>query len=429
MEENVVQLSDSEQELSVTLAPEEYKEDLEKETRAKAKTIQIDGFRKGKAPKHVVKKLFGDSLEYQAAEKVASSVFWKIAREKSLKPINEPVMTEITFKPDEPLSFKVKYEVTPEIDAKDYTGLTIETPDLQVSDEELEREIDKIRLSRSEEKEAEIAEDEEHVVTLDLQKLDDAGNPIEGAVQPGVDVYLGNPQVNEKLKESALGKKRGDAFEFSFVDDKRKDHPPETFRYTATVAAVKKVVKPELTDEFVKEISNGQANNAEELRDTYRKEMQNYYDDTASDIVDMKLEQTILENNPFTPPASLVENYLTSLINQEIERAKREKKLAPKPEELREQLAKKAENSVRWILIREDIVKKEGVKVDDEIIDKLANENAEKMNVSVETLKKHYSREDVKSSLLTRAFYDFLREKNTIKTIDPEEFNKKETNE
>ncbi|MBD3409723.1 MAG: hypothetical protein GF419_05900, partial [Ignavibacteriales bacterium] len=109
--------------------------------------------------------------------------------------------------------------------------------------------------------------------------------------------------------------------------------------------------------------------------------------------------------------------------------AKRERKLAPKPEELREQLAKKAENSVRWVLIRENIVKKEGVKVDDETIEKLANENAEKMNVSVETLKKHYSREDVKSSLLTRAFYDFLREKNTIKTIDPEEFNKKETNE
>jgi trigger factor len=429
LEENVVQLSDSEQELSVTLAPDEYKEDLEKETRAKAKTIRIDGFRKGKAPKHVIKKLFGDSLEYQAAEKVASNVFWKIVHEKPLNPISEPVMTDIAFTPNEPLSFKVKYEVTPKIEAKDYTGLTIETPDLHVSDEELEREIDKIRMSRAEEKEAEVAEDENHAVTLDLQKLDDAGAPVEGAVQPGVDVYLGNPQVNEKLKESALGKKKGDAFEFSFVDDKRKDHPPETYRYTATITAVKKIEKPELTDEFVKEISNGQAKNAEALRETYRKEMQNYYDDTASDIVDMKLEQKILENNPFTPPASLVEKYLTSLVEQEIERAKREKKLAPKAEELREQLAKKAENSVRWVLIRENIVKKEGVKVDDETIEKLANENAEKMNVSVETLKKHYSREDVKSSLLTRAFYDFLREKNTIKKIDPEEFNKKETNE
>ena len=106
MEFNVVDISSSEKEIEIKLTYDEIKEDLEKEIKKESKKVQIPGFRKGKVPINMVKKFYGDALDYEASEKVANNWFWKTAEEKDLKPIGRPSMTDLQFEPGKDISFQ-----------------------------------------------------------------------------------------------------------------------------------------------------------------------------------------------------------------------------------------------------------------------------------------------------------------------------------
>jgi len=134
-------LSLSEKEVEVSATYEEVKKDIESEVAKQSKKIQIPGFRKGKVPASVFKKMYGDSLEYEASEKVSNKLFWDVAKEKDLKPIGQPQLIDIKFNPGQDLYFKVKYEVLPVLDVKDYEGIEIDVPEFLTKDEEVDAEI------------------------------------------------------------------------------------------------------------------------------------------------------------------------------------------------------------------------------------------------------------------------------------------------
>ena len=144
MEFKVNDVNSSEKEVEITLSYDEIKEEIELEVKQQTKKLQLPGFRKGKVPPSMAKKIYGDALDYEASEKVANTRFWDVAKENNLNPIGQPVITNHDFNPGENLKFKVKFEVLPVLDVKDYTGKSIEVPDLKVTDEEVQKEIDYI---------------------------------------------------------------------------------------------------------------------------------------------------------------------------------------------------------------------------------------------------------------------------------------------
>ena len=149
MEFKVNDVNSSEKEVEITLSYDEIKEEIELEVKQQTKKLQLPGFRKGKVPPSMAKKIYGDALDYEASEKVANARFWDVAKKNNLNPIGQPVMTNLDFKPGEDLKFKVKFEVLPVLDVKDYIGQAIEVPDLKVTDEEVQKEIDYILKSNS----------------------------------------------------------------------------------------------------------------------------------------------------------------------------------------------------------------------------------------------------------------------------------------
>ena len=120
MEYNLVDLNSSEKEVEIKLQYDEIKNEIAEEVQKQTRKIQIPGFRKGKAPLSMLKKMYGDAFEYEASEKIANSFFWKIAEKNNFKPIGQPTMTDIKFEPEKELSFKVKFETIPKIEVKDY---------------------------------------------------------------------------------------------------------------------------------------------------------------------------------------------------------------------------------------------------------------------------------------------------------------------
>ena len=150
MDTKVNILTDCEHELEVTLSYDEIKGDIDKAYKEEGKTIQIPGFRKGKAPLAMLKRMYGDAIEYKASEKIANDRYWKIVDEQKLEPISAPSMTNLDFQPGEKLAFSVKYEVKPKLELKDYKGLEIEKPIFKVKDESIENEVKLALKSKAE---------------------------------------------------------------------------------------------------------------------------------------------------------------------------------------------------------------------------------------------------------------------------------------
>ena len=111
MESKVNVLSNAEHELEVKLEYSEIKNEVDEAYQKEKKSIAMPGFRKGKVPMAMLKKAYGEAIEYRASEDIANKKFWDIVKEKDLKPISMPSMTDLDFQINDFLSFKVKYNV------------------------------------------------------------------------------------------------------------------------------------------------------------------------------------------------------------------------------------------------------------------------------------------------------------------------------
>lgn len=433
METKINELTKSEREIEVTLSFDEIKDDITTEVKKQAKKIQIPGFRKGKVPIPMLKKIYGDALEYEASEKVANSRFWEIAKEKELAPIGQPRLVDIKFNPNEDLQFKVKYEVMPKIEVKGYKDQEIEIPDFKVTDEEINKEIDyMLKSNATNEEVTEVGEDNNYLIDVELQRLNDKGEPFEGAKKEKLQIDLSNPQINPEVQKNAKGKKVGESFKFTFKDETvkkdeegKEEKTPETYSYIAEIKSVKKVILPELNDEFIKKATDEKVTNEKDLRENITKDIQSYYDKQTEDILRNKLISQIVEKNDLVPPSTLVESVLADYLKKEEEHAKKHKH-AFNPEDAAKNLRNVAEYDTKWFLIKNEIEKKENISISDDDLKELAKVESEKIGIPEDKLLNYYKSSNYKGNLIDQKLFEFLKDNNKIVKVDPETYSKKE---
>lgn len=434
MEFNVVSVSASEKELEVKLSYDEIKNDLDKQVKKESKKIQIPGFRKGKVPPNMLKKFYGDALEYEASEKVSNEWFWKIAEEQKLQPIGRPSMTDLQFEPGQDLIFKVKYEVIPDLDLKDYKNLSMEVPEFIVKDDEVEREIQYILESNHTTEIVDIVgDDNKFIIDVEATRLDKDGNVFPGSAPETFHLHLNDQRVQQEIKDKARGKKAGESFEFSFTDKFSKPNEKgdqesfsEEFSYRFKILEIKKIIYPELTEELIRKVTKDKFSDVSEFRENIKKDIQNYYNEKTEEIIRGKLISEIVKNNDFTPPSSLVENVLGEYIKNEEEQAKKNKLKSFNKDEARNRLQKSAENEVKWYLIRNEIIRKEKLEVSEDEMLELALKDSEKTGLPVEKLLNYYKSSNQTERSLDTKLFNYLKQNNTINKVDPKNFNKKD---
>jgi trigger factor len=434
LEVKINEVSLSEHEIDISLNYDEVKADIDDEIKKQTKKIQMPGFRKGKVPPAMIKKMYGDALDYEASEKVANKKFWEAAKEKDLKPIGQPVLTDIKFLPGESLSFKVRYEVIPELDVKEYTDNEIEAPNFEARDEDVEHEIIHIRRSNSSVEEVdEVGTDKNYIIKVDLQRIDENDSPFENSKPETIDIDLSNPRVQADIVENAKGKKIGESFDFSFSDpvpqkdDSQKE--AEQFNYRAVIKGIKKIALPELNEELIKKVTKEKHSDEKTFREEIKKDIQNYYDQRMNEIIRDKILKLIIDKNNFVPPKALVKNILDDLVKKEEENAKKDGHKNFDRNEAANRLKNLAEVEVKWFLLKNAIQKKENISVSDEDLQELVKKDAEKTGLPEDKLLAYYKSSNYGEKLLDQKLFDFLIEKNKINKIDPEKFSKKETEE
>jgi trigger factor len=415
-------------EIEVSLAYDEIKPDIDEAYNEERKKITVPGFRKGKVPNHILKKLYSEAIEYQACEKIANKKFWEIVDAEGLKPISAPQLTDLDFKPNEKFTFKISYEIIPQLELKDYKGLEIIKPKLEVKEEDIEAQWKAILKSKATREVAEIVSDINHIIKVNLQRLDENGTEMENSQSKNLSIDLSDSKVNPEIISSVLQKKVGDNFTFTFTDEhSHGDHVhKETFNYKGEILSIEKIVYPELTEETILAVTNNKFKTELEYKADLRKNFEEYYNSEAENIFINSLLNQIIKNNDFEAPKGYVENYKKRLIESEREEYKKynmpfdEKKSS-------EQLSAKAEWNAKWQIIMDNIIRIENIKVEDSELEELAKQEAEKTGISVQKLIKYYKDSHRDEVLLEDKVIDFLKKNTKIKEINPNEVKEEKT--
>lgn len=419
METKVNKITDKEREVEVTLDYDEIKDDINQAYQKERKNISMDGFRKGKVPMGMIKKMYGEAIEYKASEDIASNKFWEAVKQENLEPVGQPSLTDIDFQRGEQLNFKVKFEVIPEIEVDNYKDLEVEQPIFNVTDEIVEKEVDHLLKSKAKMEDAEVVEGSNYKITADLQRVDESGAPIVGTRSEDVAIDLSDERVNPQIVQNVENKKVGDTFTFQFeTKPQGEEGKTEEFKYEGEIKSIEKFVYPEITEELAKELSGDKATTLDELKEHIKNDIENYYTQQSERIYMDSLLKKVVENNDFDPPQGLVDSTLKQLVEKEKQNAQQQGNPNFDEEEARERLKEDAVWNSKWQIVSENIAEKEGLKVEDEDYKELAERDAKQMGISADKLIEYYKNAGVDKSLLEKKVVDFLKENNPPKEVD-----------
>ena len=414
MEVLISDITDVEKEIEIVATANELAPHIEDAYKRYQPKIEIDGFRKGKAPMHLIKRLYGESIEHSELSTIASDIYQQVIKEKDIHPVGEPVLTDIDYKRGEKLTFKVKYEVQPTIELKDYKGITLEKVIHEVMDEEIKDEIERIRKANHTKKEVDVADGPEHVLTTDIQQLDETGSPLIGKKNRDVQIYLASGTIYPEIKEALLNCKVNDTRRVS-IEREHEGHK-HIDHLEILVKKIEKIILPDYNDEFIKEITKGKKETVQQFEEQLKKDLDEYWKDLSERRLVDDLISEIVKRHDFNVPESLINRLLNSLV-EEVKNQQPNKKLPPNfdEEKYKEQNRPFAIFQAKWFLLRDKIIEAEGIKAEDADFDKLAESEAPRVGIEKARLVEFYkSSSAIKDKILMDKLISLLKSYSKI---------------
>lgn len=398
MELKLTDLENTKKELEAELSYEELVPHFDKALESYRKKATIPGFRKGKAPINMIKKLYADGIEYSALEDIANEIFVKYIVDNKLDLLSKASITDMDYKPKEKLNFKVAFEIMPEIKVENYKGLELKKTKYIIDDSLVDDEIQYHKFRNATNEIDGVALDDNYLITVDLQNLDEAGNILIGQSQKDLKVYLGNPEIFPEFKEAFKGIKEG---EVKIINSKNAEGGLKKVQITCN--KIEKIIYPEMNEEFFKKITSKENIKTEEdFRKEIKNELQKIYDGISIRKIQNDVISEMIKANDITAP----EKYIEAILDGMIEDYKHQfpKHQLPKDfnsEEFRKERRVDAILQSKWYLIREKLIEMENFKIEDADYKKIAEENALRYNIPADKLIEAYKEnEDVKMKIL-----------------------------
>ena len=377
--------------------------------------VELRGFRKGKVPMEMIKKLYGEAIEHESLDTVASEFYRKAMTERNIQPLGQPSMVDMDFKRGEHFRFKIKYEVKPAIVLKKYKGISVEKPVHTVTDEELNGEVEHLRHANSTTEDAAAVTGAEFIVTADVQELDDAGTPLIGKKTAGAKFTLSDETLVKEIREALASAEVGGTYRAKF-ESQHEDHS-HPVHIALTVTKIEKVNLPAFDDELVKKITDGKVTSKDEFWKNLRTDIQKYWDEQSEKKVSDALAAETVKAHDFPVPDSLVNNFIDAFV-EDLKSRSRDRKLPKNFDEkkFREDSKEYATWQAKWMLLKERIVEVENLTVADEEIEQLAQKEAVHIGIDAARLLEYYkSSSSAADRLLTDKVVALLKSQAKIK--------------
>lgn len=384
--------------------------------------INMPGFRPGKVPLKIVRKRFGDEIEREEVNKYVQDVF-----ENEVVPEYEPVgesqMLDLIWEDDE-LEAKFKIGARPDFELGDLEEVSVDRLIHDVTDEEVQDEIDHHLEQQGNWEVVEEEITEESKVTVDAIHLNEEGEPVEEETDEGQVIDLRKEEFAQ-FKDDLLGHETGDEVDVTLGEEEEAD----TFRLT--IQKVEKLHKAELTDAFAKQQSNEEAKNVDEYKSLVKSRIQDYYDQSADDLFKNDVVDELVDKHDFEVP----EVFVNQVENQYVERVKQQSggELPPgfDEEEYKEEIHDRAVRDAKWFFLNEKLQEKfDDIEIKPEDIDAQLEQQAAQYGVSVDQMRNLFAQnpqqlESLRNNIRENKVFDKLKEIVEVNEIDKETYQQK----
>ncbi|TYQ17670.1 UNVERIFIED_CONTAM: trigger factor [Acetivibrio alkalicellulosi] len=414
-------------ELEIEVSADKFEEGLKKSYQKNVKKFNIPGFRKGKAPRNIVERYFGPEVLYEDAINIIfPEVYEEAVKESDIHPVDRPELDVKQIGDGQNLVLTASVTVKPEVSLGEYKNIEMEKVEINITDEEVEKEIQTI------------AEKNARMVTVEdrgIEKGDTAdidfegfidGVPFEGGKGSGFSLEIGSGQFIPGFEDQLIGGKPGDDIDVTVTfpeDYGKEDVAGKEALFKVIINDVKLKEMPEIDDEFAKDVS--EFDTLEEYKLDIKKKLTEAAENKAKHEFEDKLIEKIVENTTVEIPQIMVEKQMDIMVRDFDSKLRYqgyniEQYLQMAQVDIntfKSQFASQAEKEVKTQLVLEKISEEEDFQASEDEYEEEIKSISEKYKQSIEDFKKLLRDDDIeyiKNIIITRKTVEFLSQSAKI---------------
>ena len=435
MDTSITQATPVEYEFEIHATADDLAPQAKQALQAQRSQMDIKGFRKGKVPLPMVKKMYGTALAQDVGTAFIQEAFEEALDERDdLEPVGPPEVTTFEYTSlDDDLHAVVRFNVRPEVELDDVSDEHIPRLVHEVSDEELDEQIDAFRKDHGDLMPLEEGgADETDFVNIDMQRIDPSTDtPIIGEKEEDLTFFLDDERLRDELREALLDKKTDDTFRVRVPPDA----PPnagaeasaEEHFYDVTVNEVKRLDLPELDDDLVQDVTDGEIESVDALRSEMRDHMQQQWDQQSEEMLRSEMVERMLDRHPLPVPPAVTERFLDSFV-QQVEQ-ENDGDLPDDFDEaaFRERNRTDAHRQAHWMFIRDALVEDADLEVDDDDLEVFFADQEQQTGMPASQLSQMYRQmpdvmDRIEQQILSDKVYDELMDRFDVEDMDRETF-------
>ena len=408
-------------EITSVVDGEKWAEAYNKAFNKLAAKTSIDGFRKGKAPKNILKKVINpQSVCYEAVDEIAQSVLEEAIKEHSVELIDRPELNLGNVN-ETSCTFIFTCPVPPDVELGDYKNLGYHVEEVSVTDGDVEAELDKLKEQKAE---LEIKEEGElengDISVIDYEGFKD-GVPFEGGKGENFELTIGSGQFIPGFEEQLIGMKTEEEKEINVTFPENyhvEELKGQPVIFKVKLHEIKKKVLPELDEELIKDLKIENVNTLDELKEYYRANLLKSRKDWAENKALDEAINKLVEEAAVEIPEVMINSMCDNMINeygqqfmaQGLSMEQFRSMFGENVDGLRNAFRPEAEKRVKTNLCLNKLAELENLNVGAEDLEKYYSDLAETYSMPVEDVKKYIPESNAKEDLKVRKALDFIRQ-------------------
>ena len=422
-------------ELQFSIDAETFKAAVNNAFKREGKKYAIPGFRKGKAPRHMIEKMYGsDIFHYDAVNDLFPEAYEAAVKEAKIDVVGRPDPEVVSMSEADGVVLKVKVAVKPEVELGEYAGLTVTKEAKNVDEADVDAEIKRMQDRNGRLLTREGAAENGDTVDIDFEGFVD-GKAFEGGKAEHYSLVLGSGSFIPGFEDQVVGHSAGEEFdvnvkfpeEYGAAELAGKD---ATFKIKLHEVKYKEL--PALDDDFAKDVS--EYDTLDELKDSIRNNIKTNLDKQAEQKVENDLMDQVIANMKADIPDAMVDSRIDELVQdfeyrisqQGLKLADYLKYMGMNIEQFRAQFKEQADKQVKMRLAMEAIVAKEGITASDEEFEEEVKRIADAYKMEADKVKSIVDAAAVKADLAINKAIDFVKEKANVVTAEPKEEEKQD---
>ena len=305
-------------ELELEIPAETVQKAVERVAKEFARVARVPGFRPGKAPVTLIRRRFADDIKSEVLQSLVPEQIERAVTESKLVPVTQPQVDKVDFTETGPVKFRATFEVLPEFDLGQYKDLEVEVDDVKIEDSDVDKGLEELRDRAA----TFVPVEGRPIADGDYAQLKLKGIPAGGGEPLEADsvlCHVGGEETMEPFNLNLRGASTGDHKNFDVTYPSDYPDPKlqgKTYTYAVEVLGIKEKKRPELTDEFAKDVSD--ATTLEELRKKMRENLEAARTHRQSEQAREKLLAQIVKSHEFPVPEALVEHQMDSRLERTV---------------------------------------------------------------------------------------------------------------